>query len=53
MQHMRPTLVCETYGGSPYAYYPLGQYLGDSADVMEWHALYRMHAQLRQHLTLL
>ena len=27
MQHMRPTLVCEIYGGSPYAYYPLGQYI--------------------------
>ena len=27
--------------------------LGDSADVIEWHALYRMQAQLRQHLTLL
>ena len=27
--------------------------LGDSADVMEWHALSCMHAQLRQHLTLL
>jgi hypothetical protein len=27
--------------------------LGDSADVMEWQALYRMQAQLRQHLMLL
>ena len=27
MQHMHPTLVCETYGGSPYTYYPLGQYV--------------------------
>ena len=27
--------------------------LGDSADVMEWHALSHMHAQLQQHLTLL
>jgi hypothetical protein len=26
--------------------------LGDSADVMEWHALYRMHAQLQEQLTL-
>ena len=27
MQQMISTLVCETYGGIPYAYYPLGQYI--------------------------
>ena len=27
--------------------------LGDSADVMEWQALYSMQTQIRQHLTLL
>jgi len=33
MQHMSPTIVCETYGGIPYAYYPLGQYIATVSGV--------------------